>query len=203
MMRLAYAIAVGLALAGITHVASLLGVPYFAPLGAYDRLAGLDAEGRFVVLPEDGAGGDMLPFRDPAFATAVCRYDLAGGPVTVRANLPSSYGAVAVYNRTGQPFYALTDRAATNGMIEVTILGASDVAAAEQEEPDEPRPSVRIVSPTPTGFVLVRLFVGAPSARKGLADLATKATCGRAADTAKPAASAAPPSQQPPQPVPR
>lgn len=180
MIQLLYAIAIGLTLGGVTHVASLLGVPHLAQGGPYDRLGALGAEGRFVVLPEEGPQAATLPFRDPSFVVAVCRYDLAGGPVSVRATLPSSYGAVAVHNRFGLPFYALTDRAATEGAIEIAILSAADAAKAEQEEPAEAAPAIRIVSPTTVGFVLVRLFARAPSARSGLADVARQATCGRA-----------------------
>lgn len=179
MIRVAHAMLIGLTLAIVTHVVSLLGVPYVAPHGPYDRLADLGAEGRFVTLSDEGAAADVLPFRDPAFVTAACRYDVSSGPVTVRAELPSSYGAVAFHNRQGQPFYGLTDRAATNGVVEVTILASDDVPAAEEEEETDDRPSIRIVSPTAQGFVLLRLFAPAPTARRGLAELARKASCGR------------------------
>ncbi|GLK79669.1 DUF1254 domain-containing protein [Methylopila turkensis] len=179
MIRLIYAVAIGLALAGLIHVASLLRVPQLAPNGAYDRLASLEADGRFVVLPDEGEAADRLPFRDPAFVTAACRYDLSQGPVTVRANLPSSYGAVVFHNRGGQPFYALSDRAATNGAVEVTVLDADAAEEAEADETVEERPNIRIASPTETGFVLVRLFAPAPSARAGLAAIAAGASCAR------------------------
>lgn len=181
LMRLLYAVAIGVTLGGLIHVASLLGVPFVAQDGAYDRLSGLDADGRFAVLPEDGPGADRLPFQDPNFVVAACRYDVSGGPVTIRAVLPSTYGAMSVHNRYGQPFYALTDRAASGGAVEVTILDSQDAAAAAVEEPAEGRPALRIVSPTSKGFVLLRLFASAPSARAALRDTAAKASCDRAA----------------------
>ncbi|MFL1876015.1 DUF1254 domain-containing protein [Hansschlegelia beijingensis] len=177
MMRLLYAIALGLTLGGLVHIATLFAVPLMAPGSAYDRLAGAAPVGRFAVLPE--AGAETLPFRDPSFVVAACRYDLAGGPVAIRASLPSTYGSVSVHDRYGQPFYALTDKAATDGAVEVTILSSDDVAAAEVEEAPEGRPALRIVSPTATGFVLVRLFASGPSARPALRDLAGKASCDR------------------------
>jgi uncharacterized membrane protein len=181
MMRILYVLAVGLTLAGLVHITTLFGVPWMSPHGAYDRLEVLQADGRFVVLPDEGDGADVLPFRDPAFVVAACRYDLGAGAVTVRAVLPPSYGALAVYNRYAQPYYALTDRAATEGAVEVTILDAAEAAGAELEEAPEGRPALRIVSPTPTGFVLVRLFAPTPSARPALREIAAKATCERAA----------------------
>lgn len=180
LMRLAYIAAVGVTIAGLVHIGSLLGVPRMASAGPYERLAGLGAEGGFVVLPDQGDGVDALPYRDPAFVTAACRYDVSAGPVKVRAALPSTYGALAVHNRYGQPFYALTDRAATDGAVEVTILAADDVAAAELEDPVDGRPQLRIVSPTPSGFILVRLFAVGASARPALRDVAATAVCARA-----------------------
>jgi uncharacterized membrane protein len=179
MIRLLYAIALGLTLGGLVHIVSLLAVPWLAPNSAYDRLAALQADGRFAVLPDEGAVASLLPFADPAFVVAACRFDLSDGPVTVRAALPSTYGALSVHNRFGQPFYALTDRAATAGAIEVTILDADDVEAAKLEEPAEGRPALKIVSPTPQGFALVRLFAPAPSARLSLREAAAKASCER------------------------
>ncbi|MFD1333803.1 hypothetical protein ACFQ4O_17500 [Methylopila musalis] len=185
MTRLAYALAVALALAGLIHVASLLAVPRFAERGPYERLAALPADGRFAALPDEGDGADVLPFRDPAFVEAVCRYDVSAGPATVTATLPPSYGAVAFHTREGLPFYALTDRAATGGRVEVTVLNAAQAEKAEEEaeeeEAVEPRPRIRIVSPTDAGFVLLRLFAPAPSARPGLVETALSARCGPAA----------------------
>lgn len=181
MMRIAYLVAISLTLAGLVHIGSLLGVPRVATAGPYERLANLDADGRFVVLPDEGERSELLPFRDPAFVTAACRYDVSKGPVTLRAMLPSTYGAVAVHNRAGLPFYALNDRAAANGAVELTILASGDVPAAELDDPNEERPALRIVSPTATGFILVRLFAVGESARPALRALAAKASCGRAA----------------------
>lgn len=179
LMRLAYLLAVSLTIAGLVHIGSLLGVPRVATAGPYERLAKLDADGRFVALPDDGDRADLLPFRDPAFVTAACRYDLAQGPVTLRAMLPSTYGAVAVHNQSGQPFYALNDRAAADGAVEINILASDDVAAVELEEPTEGRPALRIVSPTEKGFILVRLFAVGESARPALRELAASASCAR------------------------
>ncbi|MFC7053849.1 DUF1254 domain-containing protein [Hansschlegelia quercus] len=181
MMQLIYGLALALALGGLTHVSTLLAVPQLAREGAYDRLGSLSADGRFVVLPDEAPDADILPFRDPAFVTAACRYDLSAGAVTIKAALPGTYGALSVHDRYGQPFYALTDKAAASGAVEVTVLSAEDVAAAEVEDAPEGRPALRIVSPTKTGFVLVRLFATAESARPGLREAAATASCARAA----------------------
>ncbi|WP_020180481.1 hypothetical protein [Methylopila sp. M107] len=180
-MRAAYVLALSVVIAGLVHIGSLLGVPRVATAGPYERLAGLGAEGRFAALPDEDASADMLPFRDPAFVTAACRYDLSGGPVVMRAELPTTYGALAIHTRFGQPFYLLTDKAAREGAVEVKIFSSEQEAAAEAEAaaPDA-APQLRIVSPTREGFALVRLFVNGESARQSMRDVAGKARCGPA-----------------------
>ncbi|PZQ16997.1 MAG: hypothetical protein DI565_06315 [Ancylobacter novellus] len=190
--RVAYVLAVGLVLAGLVHIGSLLGVPRFATQGPFERLAELGPEWRFIALADEGDAANLLPFRDPAFVTAACRYDLTDGPIAVEAVLPSTYGAISVHNRTGQPFYALTDRAAADGRVRLTILAQDDVAAAEQEDLAEERPKIRIASPTMTGFVLVRLFVAGESARPAMRDLAAAATCAKTTASPPPSSEADP-----------
>lgn len=179
-MRVAYVLALGVVVAGLVHIGSLLGVPRVATAGAYERLAALGADGRFAPLPDEGAPADMLPFRDPAFVTAACRYDLSRGPVTMRAELPATYGALAIHSRFGQPFYLLTDKAAREGVVEVKIFATEEEAAAEAEAASaaETAPQLRIVSPTQTGFALVRLFAAGESARQSMRDTAARASCG-------------------------
>lgn len=179
-LRAVYVLAVGVVLAGLVHIGSLLGVPRFATQGPFERLAGLGPEGAFTMLADEGEAANLLPFRDPSFVVAACRYDLTSGPVAVEAALPSTYGAISVHARTGQPYYALTDRAATDGRVTLSILAQDDVAAAEQEDPGEGVPRLKIVSPTDTGFILVRLFVPGESARPALREIASKATCAKA-----------------------
>jgi len=180
LMRLVYTVVVGIVLAGLVHIGSLLGVPRFATQGPFERIATLGPEGAFFTLADEGDAANLLPFRDPSFVVAACRYDLSSGPVAIEAALPSTYGAISIHARTGQPFYALTDRAATNGRVSLTVLAQDDVAAAEQEDPGEGVPRLKIVSPTETGFILVRLFAPGESARAMLRETASKATCAKA-----------------------
>ena len=56
----------------------------------------------------------VVPFLDPAFAMAVCRYDLAGGPLKFTVPVSSAYTSVSFYTRgdvayIGQPDDDLAD----------------------------------------------------------------------------------------------
>ena len=64
----------------------------------------------------------VLPFMDPAFATAVCRYDLAAGPLKLRVPVSQAYTSVSFYTRNGVAYYAINDRAAGRRIIELDLM---------------------------------------------------------------------------------
>lgn len=178
MTRLVFWIVAGLLAAGLVHGVSLLLIPLVAPATAYDRLAVAQTDGRFALLPDTDPLQQPLPFEDTTFIEAVCRYDLAGGPVRVFAPFAVSYGSITFYTRFGQAFYSLTDKAAARNGVNVVVLDREQVDIAETvETTDEQREALRIVSPTRAGFALLRLHVPSPSTRSGLKELTQSARC--------------------------
>ena len=82
MIRWLLWIAGGLVLGGIVHLATIMVLPRTATQDAYARLAPLAPVNGFALLPAPTPDKlASVPFMDPAFATAVCRYDLAKGPI--------------------------------------------------------------------------------------------------------------------------
>ena len=59
---------------------------------------------------------------DPAFATAVCRYDLADGPLKLTVPVSPAYTSVSFYTRHGVAYYAINDRAAGRRVIELELM---------------------------------------------------------------------------------
>ncbi len=141
--------------AGIVHIASLLLVPLVAPDDAYARLSGFAPEGTPKALPRAASPGDPLPGRDPSVATAVCRYDLAAGPLRVSAALEAGqYAALSMHARSGVAFYGLDDRAGNEGRLDLVVMMADQREAAEaRDAPDTPVRDVRVVAPERQGFV--------------------------------------------------
>lgn len=155
------AVAAGLALlailmvAGVVHIVSVLLVPFTASADAYARLLAATPEGAPAVLPRAGSEGDVLPGRDPDAATAVCRYDLARGPLRVSATLAGeSFAALGLHSRTGLSFYGLSDRAADEGRLEILVMLPSQIEDARTHDaPDAPVRDVRVPAPEARGFV--------------------------------------------------
>ena len=63
-----------------------------------------------------------MPFMDPAFAVAVCRYDLSGGPLKLHAPVSQAYTSVTFYTRNSVAYYAINDRAAGRRAIELDLM---------------------------------------------------------------------------------
>jgi len=148
----------------IVHIVSVLALPSLAPRDAFARLEALTPLNTFAPLPPTRPGAELLPFEDSAIASGVCRYDLAAGPLRLRAQVVADrLLAFTFYSRQGQIFYAMTDRAALRGAIDVRVVTAAQLEALEARDPDdEPPQELRLTSATPVGFIMVRAFAAQP-----------------------------------------
>jgi uncharacterized membrane protein len=173
MMRWALWLLGGLLLGGIVHLSSVLLLPRTATQDAYTRLAAAVPANTIMALPAPNPDDAALPFMDPAFATAVCRYDLAGGPLKLRVPVSQAYTSVSFYSRNGVAYYAINDRAAGRRLIELDLMTAQQRADLPDDEEVTAADRLIVEAPTPTGLILVRTFGPEPGlmpmARRALA----------------------------------
>ena len=159
-------IALGAAMtAGLVHIVAILIVPLYASNDAFARLSSLGPVNRTIALAQAGPNSRLVPFGDPAVAGAFCRYDLRDGPLRVRAPAAHyEYSSMSFHTNHGGIFYALTDRASTQGEFNALVVTDDQLRAiTARESEDEPSQELRIVSPTNEGFVMMRSFSEAPS----------------------------------------
>ena len=112
MIRLTLWILGALLLGGIVHLSTVLAMPTAATQDAYSRLLQLTPVNAVVPLTAPSAKDSTMPFMDPAFAVAVCRYDLSTGALKLCAPLSQAYTSVTFYTRNSVAYYAINDRAA-------------------------------------------------------------------------------------------
>jgi uncharacterized membrane protein len=161
--RVVFVLVAGLLLAGIVHLGSVLAIPGLTSPNTDDRLAPLASLHAMTLLPRAEPGAAALPFRDPAAAMAVCRFDLSRHPVRVEAAPAGAFMSFAFYTPTGGVFYAITDRSATRGKIEIVLVTQAQLEELQASDPeDEPVSELRLVSPRATGFVTVRTLALEP-----------------------------------------
>ena len=171
MIRWALWLLGGLLLGGIVHLATVLLLPRTATQDAYTRLAVSVPANKVTPLPAPTPDDAVMPFMDPAFASAVCRYDLAAGPMKFSVPVSQAYTSVSFYTRNGIAYYAINDRAAGRRIIELDLMTREQ----RQELPDDEEVTAAdrliVESPTTTGLILVRAL----SPERGLMQMARQA----------------------------
>jgi uncharacterized membrane protein len=177
MIRVLLLVLAAILLGGIVHLSTVLAMPQAAKQDAYSRLTPLTPVNTMVPLAMPTAEAEVMPFMDPAFATAVCRYDLSGGALKLIAPVSQAYTSVTFYTRKSIAYYAINDRAAGRRTIELDLMTAEQHAEVPEEEDVTAADRLIIESPTTVGLIVVRALASEPDllpmARQALAS----ATC--------------------------
>jgi uncharacterized membrane protein len=149
----------GTLLGGIVHLASVLLLPSVAAQDAYARLATLAPVNKVVPLPPATPEAAPMPFMDPAFTTAVCRYDLGDGPMKFSVPVTPAYTAVSFYTRNNVPYYAINDRSAGRQVIELFLMTTQQRNDLPDDEEITRADRLIVESPTTTGLILIKALV--------------------------------------------
>jgi uncharacterized membrane protein len=162
MIRLLFAIVTGVLLGGVVHLVSVLALPQIASQDAYNRLLPMTKINAVTSLPPVDPASEPMPFMDPAFATAVCRYDLGGGPIKLTVPVSQAYTSVSFYTRSDVAYYAINDRSAGRRVIELDLM--TEAQHAELPEDEEVTAADRLIidSPTATGLIVLKALAPEP-----------------------------------------
>lgn len=177
MIRWLLWIAGGLVLGGIVHLGSIMVLPRTATQDAYARLAPLVPVNAFAVLPAPTPQASSVPFMDPAFATAVCRYDLAKGPLKLAVPVSQAYTSVTFYTRYDVAYYAINDRAAGRRSIELDLMTTKQREDLPDDEEVTAADRLIVESPTNAGLIVARTFAPEPSMMPGATAALSAAQC--------------------------
>jgi uncharacterized membrane protein len=177
MMRLFLWIVGGVLLGGIIHLATVLLLPRAAAQDAYSRLAAITPVNAVVPVPAPTAEKSVMPFMDPAFATAVCRYDLSRGPLKLTAPVSPAYTSVSFYTRNGVAYYAINDRAAGRRVIELDLMTAAQRAQLPDNEEITAADRLIVESPTDLGLIVVRALAPESGMMPAAAAAVARAQC--------------------------
>jgi uncharacterized membrane protein len=164
----------GLILGTIVHLAVVLVVPRTATQDAYARIAAISPVNSFAPLPAPSPDQALLPFMDPAFAGAVCRYDLSTGPIKLTVPVSPVYTSVSFYTRNDIAYYAINDRAAGRRVIELDLMTAAQRAELPEDEDVTAADRLIVESPTLTGLIVIRAL----ASERGMIEAARAALAG-------------------------
>lgn len=151
-----------LVLAGITHIVAVLDLPYRVSDDSFTRITAVAPVNTMAVLKPPGIANDGIPFRDPAMAMAVCRYDLSPGPLRISIEpFDQAFLSVAIHGRHGESLYGLTTRANERSTITMVMMTPSQAQEAEaRDSGEEPTHDLRLTSPETQGFVTLETPAG-------------------------------------------
>jgi uncharacterized membrane protein len=163
MIRLALWLLGGVLLGGIVHLATVLLLPELATQDAYSRLSPLAPINAVAALPQPTPEKSAVPFMDPAFAMAVCRYDLGRGPLKFSVPVSLAYTSVSFYTRNDVAYYAINDRAAGRRVIELDLMTSEQRAELPGDEEITAADRLIVESPTTTGLIVIKALAPEPA----------------------------------------
>jgi uncharacterized membrane protein len=167
----------GALMGGIVHLGTVLYLPATATQDAYARISAISPVNAMVALPAPTAENSIVPFMDPAFAAAVCRYDLASGPITFRAPVSPAYTSVSFYTNKGVAYYAINDRAAGRRVIELELMTKAQREDLPEDEEAAAADKLIVESPTDTGLIVLRALAPEPGMMSAAKTALSAAKC--------------------------
>ncbi|WP_027572046.1 DUF1254 domain-containing protein [Bradyrhizobium sp. WSM1743] len=190
MIRLAFTVIAGVVLGLVVHLVSVLALPRIATQDAYSRLTPMTKVNAVTQLPLADPNTSPMPFMDPAFALAICRYDLSGGPIKLTVPVSQAYTSVSFYTRNEIAYYAINDRSAGRKVIELDLM--TEAQHNELPEDEEVTAADRLIidSPSTTGLILMKALAPEPGLMQQAQGSLQAATC--APQTEPPAKAEAP-----------
>jgi uncharacterized membrane protein len=152
----------GVLLGGIVHLATIIILPRTATQDAYARLTPIAPINTVVQLPAPTPEKAMMPFMDPAFVSAVCRYDLSNGPLKLSVPVSPAYTSVSFYTDSDLAYYAINDRSAGKRAIELDLMTTDQHNAMPENENVTAADLLIVESPTLAGLIAIRALAPEP-----------------------------------------
>jgi uncharacterized membrane protein len=162
MMRWLLWLLAGALLGGIVHLATVLVLPRTATQDAYSRFVPITPVNAMTPVQPPSPQTTVIPYMDPAFALAVCRYDLSSGPMKLAVPVSPAYTSVSFYTRYGIAYYAINDRAAGRRVIELDLMTSAQRAELPEDEEVTAADRLIVESPTATGLIAIRALASEP-----------------------------------------
>ena len=177
MIRIALWLLGGVLLGGIVHLSTVLWLPELATQDAYSRLAPVAPVNAVTAVAAPTPDKSVVPFLDPAFAMAVCRYDLSNGPLKFSVPVSPAYTSVSFYTRNDVAYYAINDRAAGRRVIELELMTTDQRADLPGDEEVTAADRLIVESPTATGLIVIKALAPEPGLMGAAQTALTAAKC--------------------------
>lgn len=175
-----FVLILSLVLAGIVHISAVLSLPWLAPLNAAARLEQLAPVNTLLVLPPASPAQQALPLMAPDIRYAVCRYDIADGPVRLKTSVLDDPWSIAFYDMQGDNFYTLRGNDVRRTDVNIVIASADDrITEASADAPEGQDQIILVTSPVSVGIAMIRAPLPGPSYAERAEAALSGAECGQ------------------------
>ncbi|WP_306118141.1 MULTISPECIES: hypothetical protein [unclassified Roseitalea] len=162
MIRLIYAIVIGLVGASVVHLAIVFLLPRYSQNSAWNAIVAATTINQPVEM--NGEGDDPRLARlvsrfDPYFRQVVCRYDISEGGMRIHADVQAPLWTAAIYDSLALSYASGNDRLTAGQLLDFAIVDDRQLRFVRQNTPSVLTDSVIVPARDTQGFVIVRVFV--------------------------------------------
>jgi uncharacterized membrane protein len=177
MKRLLLSLLCGVIGAGIIHLCAVLILPGISDRSVAARsLSSLPLNRMSLV---EGAAPGLIRFADTTAVYAFCPFSLDDGTLRIVSQLGETPMSFVFLAPNGAVFSALTDRAASRGIVDLRLGTAEQIdALADLDDPDNPPTEYRVIAPNLQGTVVIKAFMATPSLRETARQALAETSCG-------------------------
>ena len=101
---------------------------------------------------------------------SICTYDVKYKPLIITTPIPDSYWSISFYSKNTDNYVTLNDLDIENKYLKVYLVGINS-------QPKKVSNGMVVVSPSNTGYILIRMFVGNGENLQQLKDFQESLSC--------------------------
>jgi len=158
MLRLIFAIFIGLVGAAVLHLVILFSIPHFSNRDAYTRAAAEGAPHLFHLLEETREKA-ALGSGDPFMRVAVCTFNIEDKPVRLEAFGAVPFWSIAIFDSASNEIFSMNDRTSAGGEMDILIANQVQLAAIRKAQPQGLSQSILVESGRDKGYAVLRTMV--------------------------------------------
>ena len=164
-------------LAVIIHIGAVLAIPTLASDTAWQKLYARLEPGKAEILPPVKPGQQVLDQMDPSMIVAVCRYDLAEGPLQLTLPKVAGYWSLSFVTPDKTTIYSVNDRTAGQPEAGIYAVSAQEAKRFYAELPDGEALPLVVEASADQGVAVYRLLADTASLASVYRGLASEFAC--------------------------
>ena len=162
MLKIIYALLVGVVGAALLHLVIILSVPHYSNRDAYSLALTANAANRFQVIEENARLGSLTN-DDPFMRNAICTFDISDKPLRLTGFGVVPFWSVAVFDDASNEIFSMNERTSVRGQLDVVVADAAQLALIRKVQPSELSGSINVEASRAQGYVVLRSLVPQPS----------------------------------------